>query len=70
MKHCLMTVLLVAVLSQGAILSRAADEPNDVGSTTTPGTTDGKGPNSKQGPALTGERRPLYRLQRSDVIDI
>ena len=34
------------------------------------GTADGKVVTFDKGPALTGERRPLYRLRKSDVIDI
>lgn len=70
MKRLSAMVILAVVFAEAGFLARAADDRNDVGSSTTPGTADGKGPNSKLSPALTGERRPLYRLQRSDVIDV
>jgi len=34
------------------------------------GTADGNGVNLKSSPALTGERRPLYRPRKSDVVEI
>lgn len=33
-------------------------------------TTDGKGVSENESPALTGERRPLYRLRKSDSLEI
>lgn len=69
MKIAIATVLLAAAGIHAALFA-AAQDSNDVVSTTTPGIADGKGPNSKSTPALTGERRPLYRMQRSDVVEI
>lgn len=37
---------------------------------TTSSIADGNGTHFKENPALTGERRPLYRLRKSDVVEI
>ena len=70
MKIAIIVVLLAAAGIPAILFRASAQDINDVVSTTTSGIADGKGPNSKSSPALTGERRPLYRLQRSDVIEV
>lgn len=69
MKTAIAIVLLAAAGIHAGVLA-AAQDGNDVVRATTPGIADGRGPNSKMSPALTGERRPLYRVQRSDVVEI
>jgi polysaccharide biosynthesis/export protein len=65
--------LLILLLLAIPVVARAANDPDEAGSATNVGNTSaagGKGPTSKESPALTGVRRPLYRLQRSDVVDL
>jgi len=69
--RCISAILIsILVFAEVTIPAHAADDRNNVGSNTTPGIADGKGPNSKLSPPLTGERRPLYRFQRSDVVEV
>jgi polysaccharide export outer membrane protein len=56
--------LVVAALAQGPRPAAAGQDHGTVG-TTKPGVADGA-----WSPALTGERRPLYRLKQSDVVEI
>jgi polysaccharide export outer membrane protein len=60
---CLEQQELVAVAQQSP--PAVAAEKSGVATTTKPGVADGV-----WSPALTGERRPLYRLQRSDAVEI
>jgi len=54
--------LLLAIVAQ----AQTADEAE----TATTSAADGKMAPDQQGPALTGVRRPLYRLHKSDVIEV
>jgi polysaccharide export outer membrane protein len=63
-------LLLIGGLLQVALLAEAADETETVGSATTANAADGKGSTLKESPALTGVRRPLYRLCKSDVVEV
>jgi polysaccharide export outer membrane protein len=63
-------LLLIGGLLQVEILAEAADEAATVGSATTANAADGNGSTSKESPALTGVRRPLYRLRKSDVVEV
>jgi hypothetical protein len=69
----LVLALACGVLPQAITVATAQDSQQMTGpaaETTKPGTADGsRNPNSWS-PALTGERRPLYRLHKSDVVDI
>ncbi len=47
-----------------------ADSNPESGQTTKVGVADGIGNPNSWSPALTGERHPLYRLHKSDVLDI
>lgn len=47
-----------------------AGAASGLGQTTKSGAADGIGSPSSWSPALTGERHPLYRLHKSDVLDI
>jgi polysaccharide biosynthesis/export protein len=60
------SVLLACVL--GLYAFTAAQTPGTAEVATT-GTADGKTVLGKE-PALTGDRRPLYRLRKSDVVDL
>ena len=53
-----------------ALLAEAEDETATAGNAMTANAADGRGPTSKESPALTGVRRPLYRLRKSDVIEV
>lgn len=70
MKRFLATLSLIGFAANCALCASDQRTPNNVVSNTTSGIADGSGPNSKSSPALTGERRPLYRLQRSDVVEV
>lgn len=60
-------LLLLVVLQHAAF---ASDTPSQPGISTTADAGDGNGSNSKSSPALTGVRHPLYRLSKSDVLDL
>lgn len=45
-------------------------QPSAPTKTVNASTADGNGVNLKSSPALTGERRPLYRLRKSDVVEV
>lgn len=47
-----------------------ADKPAESANATTASAADGNGSNFTKSPALTGVRRPLYRLAKSDVIEV
>lgn len=47
-----------------------ADAPAESADATTASAADGNGSNFTKSPALTGVRRPLYRLRKSDVIEV
>ncbi len=59
--------LIVAAAQESSPGSTANSGPAQ---TTRPDTADGIGSPSSWSPALTGERHPLYRLHKSDVLDI
>ncbi len=59
--------LVVAAAQESSPGSTANSGPAQ---TTKSGTADGIGSPSSWSPALTGERHPLYRLHKSDVLDI
>lgn len=69
MKTGVATVLLIGGLLQAAIPA-LAEESAKTGNAITASTADGDGTTTQKSPALTGVRRPLYRLHKSDVIDI
>jgi polysaccharide export outer membrane protein len=64
------TFSLTKQTTLGATIQSAgpAVEPSSV-ATTQPGKADGAW-NSDRSPVLTGERRPLYRLNKSDVVEL
>jgi polysaccharide export outer membrane protein len=68
------TVLTVVLLMGGAVQMAVAvvgDEQVPPAATATPASAaDGNGSNSQKSPALTGVRRPLYRLRKSDAVEI
>jgi len=53
-----------------AFFAGAADKTATAANAVTANAADGNGSTSKKSPALTGVRRPLYRLRKSDVVDI
>jgi polysaccharide export outer membrane protein len=59
---CMVQLMVVAVAQQP---SETTGEQVGATANTTPGAADGT-----SGPALTGVRRPLYRLRSSDVVEI
>jgi polysaccharide export outer membrane protein len=61
---CLMQQGLVVAVAQGQQSTLTGGQTGQAG-TTKSGAADGV-----KSPALTGERRPLYRLQKSDVVDV
>jgi polysaccharide biosynthesis/export protein len=63
-------LLLIGGLIQMALFAEAGDETATVGSATTASAADGKGSPFEKSPALTGVRRPLYRLRKSDVVEV
>ena len=63
-------LLLIGGLLLMALFAEAADETATVGSATTANAADGKGSTFEKSPALTGVRRPLYRLRKSDVVEV
>src|SRR5579864_3286576 len=63
-------LLLIGGLLLMALFAEAADETATVGSATTANAADGKGSAFEKSPALTGVRRPLYRLRKSDVVEV
>jgi polysaccharide export outer membrane protein len=63
-------LLLIGGLLQMALFAGAADETATAGNATTANAADGNGSTSKESPALTGVRRPLYRLRKSDVVEV
>lgn len=69
MKNCLTALLLIGGLLQPALVS-AEDKHSKVADAATASAADGKGTTFEKSPALTGVRRPLYRLRKSDVIDV
>src|SRR5712675_2978628 len=62
---CLVPLFSVATRAQMSQPVMAAGDDGRVGSTESERADGGKG-----SPALTGERRPLYRLRNNDVIEI
>jgi polysaccharide biosynthesis/export protein len=69
---CVVILLLCCIARQNLVVAAAQGQqpetpvgPEKTSETTKPGTADGE-----KSPALTGVRRPLYRLRRSDVLDI
>jgi polysaccharide biosynthesis/export protein len=65
------------LLQQGPVATAAPDKQPKVtaaqagsAAATKPGAADGAGTSSDSSPALTGARRPLYRLCKSDVLTI
>ena len=65
---CLMQQGLVAAAQEQ--LPRAVAEQIGSAATTKSGAADGPGTSKSTSPALTGVRRPLYRLCKSDVVTI
>lgn len=68
MKYGVTTLVIVALLP-GLIVAETAKKSGDTSSVLTASTADGKRSTDKT-PALTGVRRPLYRLRKSDVVDL
>jgi len=62
-------VLLMFAALLTALATPASAQTTGASNTET-SVADGKGNPNLWGPALTGERRPLYRLRKSDVIEI
>ncbi|HZP18245.1 MAG TPA: polysaccharide biosynthesis/export family protein [Terriglobales bacterium] len=60
---------LLLLLLQLATAAAAAQD-SEAARVTPTGAADGNGTNFQWGPALTGERRPLYRLRKSDVLEV
>jgi polysaccharide biosynthesis/export protein len=67
MKSVLRPVLTALVLWGQISVAAAAQE---MVSTAAEGTTEAGKAGGQSGPALTGDRRPLYRLRNSDVLEI
>jgi polysaccharide export outer membrane protein len=63
-------LMLIGGLLHVALLAEAGNEAATVGNATTANAADGKGSNFEKSPALTGVRRPLYRLRKSDVVEV
>ena len=64
-------ITLLASLGITFLLACAAHAQNDEPATVrNASTADGNGVYIKKSPALTGERRPLYRLRKSDALEI
>src|SRR5438874_32949 len=61
-------VLVTGLSAQPASAGQA--QVSTAAKTLSTSTADGDGVNLKSSPALTGERRPLYRLRKSDVVEI
>ena len=53
-----------------AFVASAAEKTAEVANATTASAADGNGSNFTKSPALTGVRRPLYRLRNTDVIEV
>ncbi|MGH9529930.1 MAG: polysaccharide biosynthesis/export family protein [Terriglobales bacterium] len=73
----LILALACGILSQAPAVAFAqesqpalAGADSGLAQTTKSGGADGKGSPNSWSPALTGERNPLYRLHKSDVLDI
>jgi polysaccharide export outer membrane protein len=71
-RKALMVVLASAMAGQGLVVAAAQEQrsrktvvASETAETTNPGTADGL-----WSPALTGVRRPLYRLRPSDIVEI
>jgi polysaccharide export outer membrane protein len=63
-------LLLIGGLLVMALFAGAADEAATAGIAITANAADGNGSTLKESPALTGVRRPLYRLRKSDVVEV
>ena len=63
-------LLLIGGLLQLALFAEVADEAATEGSATTANAAGGNGSTLKKSPALTGVRRPPYRLRKTDVVDV
>lgn len=70
MKIGLTTVLLIGGLFHAACAGQTADRTSKTGTATTASAADGDGTKIQRSPALTGVRHPLYRLRKSDVVDL
>jgi polysaccharide biosynthesis/export protein len=66
---CLGQWVLVVAVAQDSQLG-VSEESSGAANTSRSGTADGKVKDASLGPAVTGERRPLYRLRKSDVVTI
>jgi|SRR5579864_1109846 len=63
-------VLLIGGLFHAAFAGQPADKTSKTGTTATASAADGDGTKIQKSPALTGVRHPLYRLRKSDVVDL
>lgn len=74
MKLCFTALLLIGGLLQVAVVAAAVDKASEVANVTKASAADGNGTSFEKTPekipALTGARRPLYRLHTSDVVDV
>jgi len=64
--------LACCLLQQGLVVAVAQEQQSTIAGEQTgqAGTTKSGAADGVMSPALTGERRPLYRLRKSDVVDI
>ena len=71
MQRAALLFLICGFLARPALLAcaQSVGEPNAAGVTNTSAADGTRGPNNGS-PALTGARHPLYRLRKSDVIEI
>ena len=71
MQRAALLFLICGFLARTALLAcaQSVEGPNAAGVTNTSAADDTRGPNNGS-PALTGARHPLYRLRKSDIVEI